>query len=354
MLTSTIASLGGGNVNVNVGGTINLGSPQLSGTRGGPGDLAFGILSTGRGDVNVTAAGDVNINGSRIASYNGGNVSVESLAGNVNAGNGGAVEAFLYYYYVDPASGAARQLLGGVYGSGILATTLPVHKGASAVPGSAGLPGDITVQTPQGSIMASLGGIVQEALNGNLSAGPTITLTAGTPPSGDPQSPDYFPGYKGNIDLGDSGVIGGTVTATANGNITGLVISRQNTTINAAQSFSGTVLSGGTANLAAGGSISGTIVGVGGISASGGQGVSASLLSQNVSVAGVQAQSTLGTSASATTSSQSAAQQANSEAQQQVASNTSSDDDEKKKKGKEGPTLVRRVGRVTVILPPAS
>ena len=59
------------------------------------------------------------------------------------------------------------------------------------------------------------------------------------------------------------------MNVTANGNINGLVISRQNTTINAAQSFSGTVLSGGTANLAAGGSISGTIVGVGGISASG-------------------------------------------------------------------------------------
>src|SRR5436189_59108 len=82
-----------------------------------------------------------------------------------------------------------------------------------------------------------------EALNGNVSAGPTVTLTAGTPPSGTEGQPDYSPGFQGNIDLGDSGVIGGTINATANGNIKGLVISRQNSTINAAQSFSGTVLS---------------------------------------------------------------------------------------------------------------
>jgi len=186
---------------------------------------------------------------------------------------------------------------------------------------------------------------LQLALDGNVAGGPTVTLVAGTPASGG------SPAILGNIDLGDSGLIGGTVNLTAQGNIRGLVVSRQNSTISAAANFSGTLLSAGTADVAAGGSVSGTIVGVGGISASGGGGVSATLLSQNVSVGGGQSQSTLGNSATATASSQSAAQQASSDTKEQVAANP--DDDEKKKKVK-GPVLTRRVGRVTVLLPDKS
>ena len=135
--------------------------------------------------------------------------------------------------------------------------------------------------------------------------------------------------------------------------IAGSVTVTNTPTVNAAQSFSGTVLSGGTANISAtAGSISGTVVGIGGVSASGGGGITASLLGQNVSVAGATGQSTLGTSATATTASQAAAQQANSEAQQQVASNDPQEDDQKKKDKR--PVLTRRVGRVTVVLPPKS
>jgi hypothetical protein len=168
-------------------------------------------------------------------------------------------------------------------------------------------------------------------------------LVAGTP------AHDGLPAIPGNIDLGDSGLIGGTVNLTAEGDITGLVVSRQNSTIHAAQNFSGTLLSAGTANIAAGGTVSGTIVAVGGISASAGT-ISATLLSQNVSVGGGQSQSTLGSSATATATSQAASQQANSDAQQQV-SPENKDDDKKKAKG---PTITRRVGRVTVILPKSS
>jgi hypothetical protein len=346
MLSSTIAALGGGDVNVtSLNGSMDLGSQELFGSaQRSPG---FGIFTSGRGDVTVLAKEDIDVSGSRIAAYNGGNISVESQEGNVNAGNGGTAFINLFVSYVDP-SGKAATYQEAVAGSGILATTL-VHP--YAVPGSAVTPGNISITTPQGSIYASLGGILQEALNGNVSAGPTITLTAGTPPTGTLGTPDYVPGYQGSINLGDSGVIGGTVNATANGNINGLVISRQNSSINAAQSFSGTVLSGGTANLTAGGSISGTVVGIGGISASGGQGISAALLSQNVSVAGAQAQSTLGTSSTATSTSQAAAQQASSDSQKTVTlADASTGDDEKKKKA--APVLTRKVGRVTVILPP--
>lgn len=341
MITSAIAALGGGDVNLSSAkGSLDLGSQELFSTSRG---VALGVYTSGRGNVNVSALGDINIDGSRIAAYNGGNISVTSLEGNVNAGSGGTTFVSVYSYYVDPVTGQPGAYQELVFGSGIVANTL-VKPGQ--VPGSATRPGNIAVQTPQGNILASLGGIVQEALNGDVSSGPTITLVAGTAPSA------TSPGHKGNIDLGDSGVIGGTVNAQANGNITGLVISRQNATINAAQSFSGTVLSGGTASLAAGGTISGTVIGVGGVNASGGQGISASLLGQNVSIGGGAAQSTLGTAAPATSTSQAAAAQTSNDTRDKLAATDNPDDDEKKKRAL--PVLARKTGRVTVILPPAN
>ena len=261
-------------------------------------------------------------------------------------GMGGASYIQVPVAYVNPANGAAQVYREAAFGSGIVAYTLidPLQ-----VPGAAVVPGNITVKTFQGDIIASLGGILQEALNGNVAAGPTINLVAGTAPAGTVGQPGYFPGYTGNINLGQSGVIGGTVNATANGNISGLVISRQNSDINAAQNFSGAVLSGGSANVSGGGTVSGIIVGVTGATVTGASGVSAQVLSQNANVGGV-AQNTLGATAAATSTSQSAAGQATSDAKQEVASNDNGADDEEKKKRKLQ-TLMQKTKRVTVILP---
>jgi hypothetical protein len=284
------------------------------------------------------------VDSSRIAAFNGGNLSIESLQGNVDAGIGGLNIVPINYYYVDPRTGKAASYQEPVFANGIVAETLM----NPSIPGSAILPGNITVQTPRGDILASAGGILQEALSGNVEApGPTITLVAGTLPSG------TSPGYVGNISLGSAGVIGGSVNAAANGNISGLVITRQDSTINATANFTGTVLSGGNANLSAGGAVVGTIIGVTGASVSGALGVTADVLSQNASVNGASSTSTLGTTATATAASQNAAGQANDDAKQQVASDDTSDDDKKKKKGG-GPVITHRVGRVTVLLPKAS
>jgi len=343
MLTSTIATIGGGDVNViSTGGSMDLGSQELFNTVR---QVGFGVYTAGAGNVNVTAYGDVDIDGSRIAAFNGGNVSVESQTGDVNVGSGGATVNGVSVSYVNPVTGLAGLYVEAVAGSGILASTLVAP---SQIPGGATIPGNITVNTPQGDIVADLGGILQEALNGNVAGGPTIDLTAGTFPSGTPGSPGYMPGHAGNIDLGNSGVIGGTINLTANGNISGVVISRQNSSINAAQNFTGTLLSAGSADVAAGGSVSGTIIGVGGASVSGGS-ITASVLGQNVSVNGGAATSTLGSSATATSTSQSASQQASQSANQEVASTDTGDDKNKKKQ----PTL-QRTKRVTVILPKAS
>jgi filamentous hemagglutinin family protein len=343
MSASTIASIGGGPVKVtSTGGSMTLGSQDLADLQEGiiqAHGLALGIFSSGYADVTVTAYGDINVDSSRIAAYNGGTIGVTSQHGSVDAGRGTAVVTPVVTYFVDPVTGSASSYHEIVIGSGIVATTLA---DPSKVPGSPGLPGNIDVETPQGNIVADLGGISQTVINGTLLPGPKITLVAGT------KATEGSPGYVGNIELGNSGVIGGTVNLDANGSVTGLVISKQNTTINAAQNFNGTVLAGGTANLSAGGGVVGTIVGIAGVNASGGAGVTATVLSQNASVNGGTTESTLGTSATPTAASQSAAQQSSSDAKQQVASTDRLDNPDQKKQKK--PVLTRR-SRVTVILP---
>jgi hypothetical protein len=347
MLTSTIAALGGGDVNVtSAGGSMDLGLQEAPDARRGVG---FGIFTAGEGNVNVTALGDINIDGSRIATFNGGNINIDSLQGTVNVGSGGDTYNGVQYDYVNPVTGQASYYQEYTFGSGILANTLAPGTAQFPLPlNSASVPGNITVEAPRGNIVASLGGITQESLGGNTPAGPIITLIAGSVTSGAVGAPNYSPGYAGNIDLGESGVIGGTVNLTANGNITGLVISRQNSTIAAAQNFNGSVLSAGLATVSGGVSVVGVIVGVGGANVSGAS-VTADVLGQNVSVNGGASESTLGATASATAASQSAANQSDTQAKEQLANNDDSSDDDLKKK-KLHPVL-QRVKRVTVILP---
>jgi len=351
LLSSTIASVFGGNVTVNSGGGIALSQGNFAliptGTK-----VAYGIFTSGHSDVTVAAQNDIEIGGARIAAFNGGNVNLTSAHGSVNAGNGANSLLIVPVVYRDPATGL---LVSGdidspkPFGSGVLALTPSKEY---QTPGQNSIPGNINIATPQGDILSTLGGIQQYALDGNVAGGPTITLTAGTPPPKNPGDPAQ---HSGNVDLGLGGVVGGAISITAQGDIQGLIVSRQNANIQAAQSFSGTLLSGGLASVSASaGSISGTVVGIGGVSASGGAGVSAAVLGQNVSIGGATAQSTLGATASATTASAAAAGQANADTKQQLAKETTDaaqDDDLKKKKTKT-PALVRRVSRVTVLLPP--
>jgi filamentous hemagglutinin family protein len=341
LLTSAIASVQGGDVTVNSGGSIYLSQGNFA-LIPAASDMSYGIFTSGPSDVKVTAQKDINVGGARIAAFDGGNVVVTSEHGNVNAGNGANAILVVPIVYEDPVTG--QMVTGDIvdprpFGSGIMAISPSAHYQPE---GSSGLPGDITVSTPEGDIVSTLGGIQQFALNGSIEAGPTITLTAGTPG-----------GHAGNVNLGQGGVIGGTINVTAEGTISGLIVSRQDANVKAVQSFSGTLLSGGTANVSAtAGSVSGTIIGIGGVNASGGGGVTAAVLGQNVSVGGAAATSTLGASAATTSSSAAAAQQASADTTKQLANETTQDDDSKKKQAK-APTLTRRVGRVTVILPKA-
>jgi len=175
MFSTAISSLNGGDVSVNAAGDINVGSSTFAGN-----DLqARGIFTVAKSDVTVMAGGNINLNGSRVAAYDGGNVTVESLHGNVNAGNGANGSVTVEEVYVDPVTRKIYTINEPIPGSGILATTLlPLLPGV-IFPAPQEDVGNILVETPEGDIVAALGGITQLPLNGSDSADATVELLAG-------------------------------------------------------------------------------------------------------------------------------------------------------------------------------
>ena len=156
-----------GGINLIVGGTLDVGS-QFT-TFGDP-NAPKGIFTTSSGDISVFAQNDINLNGSRIAAYNGGNITIESLHGNVNAGAGGAGYVSLNALQLDPTTHQLVSIPATIPGSGILATT---------VVGSDALLGNILVETPNGNISASQGGVIQISFNGTDDSKATTMLLAG-------------------------------------------------------------------------------------------------------------------------------------------------------------------------------
>jgi filamentous hemagglutinin family protein len=335
MFSTTISSLNGGNISVNAGGDVNVGSSTFTGNN----QYARGIFTTAQSDVSVIANGDIEVNGSRIAAYDGGNVTVESLDGNVDAGTGGNGSVAVSEIYVDPLTRKIYSFNPVIPGSGILATTFPPRD--SYFPAPASSVGNILVETPQGSINASSGGIVQLPLNGNQDSAATVTLDAGTRDAAGNVL------YTGDINTSGSGVIGSNVKLDATGNIVGLIFARNNADVTALQNANVTVLAQGSATVSAGGNISGTIIGVAGISASGGS-IDASLLSQNISP-GVETSGQRGFSQG--TAANSTSQGLANDQTTKAAESSDENADDKKKKGKQV-VLAQKVSRVTVILPP--
>jgi filamentous hemagglutinin family protein len=155
------------NVGVDAGGILDVGGTA---TALGSANAPKGIFTTSGGNINVTAGGDVNVNGSRIAAYNGGNVTVESLNGNVNAGSGGQGFVILQALQLDPVTGQLNAIGADIPFSGILATT---------VFGSHASLGNVLVETPNGNFSASQGGVIQISFNGTDASKATVELLAG-------------------------------------------------------------------------------------------------------------------------------------------------------------------------------
>jgi len=333
LFSSQISSYDGGAIDIYAGGAIDAGLGNLP---FGVPNTPYGIWTSGDSGVHVVAQGNIQVNGSRIAAFNGGNVFVESLDGNVDAGSGGAGEIIVNTAVVNPVTHTAGAGVQYIAGSGIMATTFFNSPRNEPV-------GNITVLTPHGDINASAGGISQEPLNGNASLAPTVTLTAGT------RNPDGSIVYPGNINASGSGVIGVNINLNAAGNISGFVIAQGNSTVNAAANVSGTFLAGGSSSFNAGGTIGGTEIAGLSLNVSGGKfdGVALSQI-----VTGGGATSALASSAAPSATSTAAAGQG-ADAQKAATSDPqpAADDDVKKLLARR-PVLVKYTGRVTVILPP--
>jgi hypothetical protein len=213
MFSTTISSLNGGNVTVVADGSVSVGSKDFVGNN----SVARGIFTVDQSDVTVIARSDINVNGSRIAAYDGGDVTVRSLEGNVDAGTGGLGSAAVEKIYVDPVTRAVSTYTPTIPGSGILATTFPPSQNP-LFPNSQATVGDILVETPRGSIIASAGGIAQLPLNGVNDRAGLVTLNAGSRDAAGNVI------YEGDIDASGSGVIG-TLKLNASGDIMGLVVS---------------------------------------------------------------------------------------------------------------------------------
>jgi len=275
----------------------------------------------------VTASGNIEVNGSRIATYDGGNVSVVSQNGSVDAGNGGESSFSIVTAQLDPATGQVVQQNNAYISSGIVAMTSPSSQAAV---------GNILVSAGQ-NISASSGGILQLGLDGVRPTSGQVILTAG-----------------GNIVANQSGVVGQNVSLKAAGSIQGLVVATENVFIGSGQNANVTAIGGGSVSVSAAGSVSGNIIGGGNVSVSGGE-ISAAISSTGggVATSGESSGARIGTFNNVSAP---VAQQTTQEGDKTIAESSpglTPDLDDSKKRGEKAPSLVKSTGRVTVILPVA-
>ena len=333
LYSSAIVSKAGGRVDIQAGGRVVVGSNRVLPVS----DSARGIYTSAKSDVTVIARGDIDINGSRIAAYDGGNRTIRSLEGSVNAGSGGLGFVRVEQVQVNPLDCSVITVTRAIPGSGILATTFPESQSSL---------GNILVETPRGDIIASSGGVVQVSLNNNPNPGGKVQLSAGTRDAAGNTI------YRGTIDASNSGVIGSDIEMRATADIKGVVFARGDLNITTPQNVNVTALAGGSANVSAGGSVGGTVIGIGSANVSGGSGIDAAVLSQNATVSGSRS-GTVGFAQAAVASATSQSSQSESTSRkdaQAAAADTVKEEDPNARKNK--PVLTRTVGRVTVLLPP--
>jgi hypothetical protein len=222
----------------------------------------------------------------------------------------------------NPVTGQLTFIPATVAGSGILATTLPQ---------SHGVLGDITVETPEGSINANAGGIIQISLNGPNPPNAAIDLKAGK-----------------DINASGSGVIGGNLQLTAGGKVNGILVGTGTVNGNSQSSVNVTAFGGGGVSISAVGTVSGTVISGGNASVSG-EAITASVIAQSVTTSGNIAQANVGVPASNVAKADAKVAE-DASASVATTDNPATGDDDKKKRDKTI-TLAQKSSRVTVILP---
>lgn len=316
MASSQIASFNGGSIFINAGGKIVVGSPTEYSAKNTP----RGIYTGHGGSLDIVADGDILLSGSRIATYDGGNITVTSLKGSVDAGDGGKGYFNIPFNYWDPASQSLVGYSERYFGSGIMAFT--AMEGHTVV-------GNITV-TAEKDIIANAGGILQLLFNNSHSENALVSLNART----------------GKIDANESGILGQNVEMKAARDIVGKVVSSHDIHIASDRAVSVIAVAGGGATVSAGGGVSGTIVGgtAVNVSSSGGT-VSASVINSSAGGSGPSS-AFKDVSAPAVTKTVSEAAKVLAEAP-----GLPDPSEEERKKLNKKQQLAKSTGRVKVILP---
>lgn len=155
MVRSQIATKSGGDISIIAAGEFNVGQSVLSKTN----DEGTGINTMNIGDINVFAGGDVNVNEARLMSWLGGDISVWSDGGDINAGRGSRTEVNAGVATVVPNSDGTKSVVRSpvAVGSGIRALTFDPD-GVEG-PLSKPEPGDVYLFAPSGVIDAGEAGI---------------------------------------------------------------------------------------------------------------------------------------------------------------------------------------------------
>ena len=293
----------GGDINIKVeGGGLDVGSQDsLLSTK------QTGIFTTGSGKIAVVADKDINVNGSRIATFRGGDISLTSNEGNIDAGQGGVGSL--------EVGGKLYQI------SGIVSLALK---------DSTASPGNISIDAVKGNFVANKGGVFQASLNG-VPLSSSIKIAAGN-----------------DVDAGDSGVVGGSVAVTAGGALKGNFFGSGAVTLTAQQSISANAIGQTVSASSAQGNVSGTIIG-GAVNVAGAT-VDATVISASANVTGNSAGAQVGTQAAAGNVGPARTEQSTEQTVAKASSKGDGDDDERKRR-LGTPRLVRTVGRVTVVLP---
>ena len=346
LFSTTISCVNGGNISVAAGGNAILGSPYFTGND----EFARGIFSTAGGNVSVVAGGDIDLNGSRIAAYDGGNVTVESLRGNVTIGAGGQGAAPVEEIFVNPNTREVSAYTVTIPGDGILATTFPQSLDP-AFPTSQNLVGDILVEAPQGDITSTSAGIVQIPLNGSSANSGSVTLLAGYELR-DSANYDFMTlvSTDRNIDVTGGGVIGANVTLKATGNINGSIVARNHLDLSALLNVSVAAFAAGEVTVNAGETVSGTLIGLDGLSVTGGS-IEAALLSNNLTTSGNLTRSQIGFASITVAKAASQSEAADASSKAAVAFGEPGGEDDPHGKGNGGKPQLKSSGRVTVLPP---
>ncbi len=202
---SRIFSAADGNINVLApNGELNVGFTAVV-ENASPNAGALGLIVSGRGDLGILTKGNINVNQSRVQALNGGNITMWSSDGDIDAGRGAksALNIPPPLILVDKQSGQIEVVFPpSVSGSGISAAAFSADQ----------KPGKVTLAAPGGVINASDAGIRSD---GDLVLAATKVLgsdniSAGGASVGVPVSTNVTAGLSGLTSSTDNAINGAT------------------------------------------------------------------------------------------------------------------------------------------------